>query len=97
MNSKKLMPPDFECCDWLLRIIVSKLFECVRVRPDTAVVTCCLTKMDRRWLGAARLRRVPMFSATLTPPSPRSQISFFLKLLTRRNCVFWDILSGPNG
>jgi len=36
-------------------------------------------------------------STTLTPPSPRSQVSFLPKLLSGRNCVFLDILSGPNG
>ncbi|MFM7056072.1 MAG: hypothetical protein ACKO2P_04025, partial [Planctomycetota bacterium] len=35
-------------------------------------------------------------STTFTPPSPRS-ISFLSKLLSGRNCVFLDILSGPNG
>jgi len=36
-------------------------------------------------------------SETLTPPSPRSQILFLSKLLSGRNRVFLDILSGPNG
>ncbi|MEY3174020.1 MAG: hypothetical protein RLZZ436_1934 [Planctomycetota bacterium] len=30
-------------------------------------------------------------------PTPSSQISLLLKLLTDRNCVYLDILCGPNG
>jgi hypothetical protein len=40
---------------------------------------------------------IDVSNATLTPPSPGSQISFLPKLLTERNCVFLEILSGPNG